>query len=406
MSNDFGVQRPQIARLANVSAVMRYILAHGPTSRVDLATGIGLTQGPMTRIVSTLLRQGLVREAEAQPAASGRGRPRVPIAINPDAMHIIAVHIGILQVTVSRVDLAGGVVASVSRDHQATVASVVEMSVQLCTEFIALQEVPILGVGVSIGGWIDAEAGVVRRSELLHWNEVPLRDMLEERLGQTVLLESTVRSHAVADMLYGAVANTSNFLHVFIGNVIELATVVDGRVLTGINGFGGNLAAWRIDDGLGDSQHAIDVISDTAVRDIARREGLIPKGGTYEELLELSDSEDPRALRARRLVVERARRSARLLTSLAFAFGPQEIVVSSHGIISRDATKALQQEFDFLMDRYPRPTLTFSQNWQSAVATGGAAVVLDRALSDYLLLQPAPVAAARVEGEEAERVIV
>src|SRR5690625_1204500 len=138
MTNKFGTHKPQKAGVANTSAVMRYLLREGPTSRVDLATGVGLTQGPITRIVTDLLERGLVQEAGTALKMGGRGRPRIPIRINHDALHVVSVHIGVLQVTVSRVNLSGGVVKSHSREHHGELKAVIRTITGLCEKLMTV----------------------------------------------------------------------------------------------------------------------------------------------------------------------------------------------------------------------------------------------------------------------------
>lgn len=239
-----------------------------------------------------------------------------------------------------------------------------------------------------MGGWVDADAGIVKRNELLRWNDVPVREMLSNRLDHRVFTESTVRAHAIADILYGAVENQASFLHVFIGNVIELATVVEGSVQPGLKGFGGDLSRWRIEDDRGDSYYAVDFISDMAIRDSAREAGIIPRNGSHKDLLDIATSETPQSSRARKLLVERARHAARMLAALTFAFGPDEIVVSQRSSALPEEIDGMRQEFESLMERYPRPKLTISPHWRSAIASGGAAIVLEQSLKDYTIFSP------------------
>jgi len=384
MTNKFGTHKPQKAGVANTSAVMRYLLREGPTSRVDLATGVGLTQGPITRIVTDLLERGLVQEAGTALKMGGRGRPRIPIRINRDALHVVSVHIGVLQVTVSRVNLSGGVVKSHSREHHGELKAVIRTITGLCEKLMTVNVAPVLGIGVTIGGWVNARSGTVKRSELLQWNDIELKNLLASKLPYPVMVESTVRSHAVADMLFGYVSDPSNFIHVFIGNVIEFASVVDGKVLDGVDGFGGNVSNWKIDDGLGGHGYVLDLLSDFAVLAEAKREGLLPNDGTWDDLLKLAGGNSSNSLRASRLLIDRSRRSANLLTLLAFALGPKEIVVSSRGIATKDEISSLKQAFAFQMARYPLPKLTVAQDWRKAIATGGAAVIIEDALNKHI----------------------
>lgn len=388
---DFGVRRPREARSANAAAVLRYLLAHGPTSRVDLAAGIGLTQGPVTRIVALLLELGLVREESAQPLATGRGRPPVPVAIVPDAWHFISAHVGLTQVTVARVDLAGTVLQERRAEHGGHPAAIAEQVSDLVAALREIHPSPVLGVGAVVGGWVDAEAGVVRRHDGLGWHDVPVGALLSEKLGEEVCVESAVRSHALADMIYGLMPGRSDFVHIFIGNVIEVASVIDGRVLRGLDGFGGDLSSWLLTDDDGHAARAADLLSDYVVRASAQREGLIPEDCTFEELVELAQSDARVSGRLNDLLADRARRAAPLIAGVASMMAPSAVVVSSGVVATPPAVAALESEYRRLMEGRPRPALRVLPHYRTALAIAGAAVALERVLlADPLFTARAP----------------
>src|SRR5688572_32234230 len=71
----------------------------------------------------------------------------------------------------------------------------------LCREVEAvLAEAPtIAGIGVSIGGPMDAAAGVILSPpHLPGWDAIPLRDLLEQRFGRPTAVEHDAKAGALA----------------------------------------------------------------------------------------------------------------------------------------------------------------------------------------------------------------
>src|SRR5919199_2867687 len=64
---------------------------------------------------------------------------------------------------------------------------------------------PVEAVGVSIGGPLDSEAGLILGPpHLPGWDEVPLRALLEARLALPVFVEHDARTGALAEWRFGA----------------------------------------------------------------------------------------------------------------------------------------------------------------------------------------------------------
>ena len=64
---------------------------------------------------------------------------------------------------------------------------------------------PPMAIGVSIGGPLDAERGIVYSPpNLPGWDAIPMRDMLVERFGAPAWVEHDARTGALAEWMFGA----------------------------------------------------------------------------------------------------------------------------------------------------------------------------------------------------------
>ncbi|MGP3769581.1 ROK family transcriptional regulator [Streptomyces sp. SDT5-1] len=92
-------------RRANLSLVLRYIAAHGPCARTEVAAGTGLVHASVTALVADLIERGLVADAGGV-ASGGRGRPRRLVSLVPGRVRTTAVHAAWGHITVMTADLA------------------------------------------------------------------------------------------------------------------------------------------------------------------------------------------------------------------------------------------------------------------------------------------------------------
>jgi glucokinase len=101
---------------------------------------------------------------------------------------------------------------------------------------------PAAAAGVAVPGIVDADRGIAAYSANLGWRDVPLRDLLSERLnGVPVALGHDVRTGGLAEGRIGAGRGADRFLFVPLGTGIAGAIGIDGRVEAGAHGFAGEI---------------------------------------------------------------------------------------------------------------------------------------------------------------------
>jgi glucokinase len=96
-------------------------------------------------------------------------------------------------------------------------------------------------VGVVVPGIVDEAAGIARFSANLGWREVPVRHLLEARLGLPVTLGHDVSAGALAEGAVGAARAVREYAFVAVGTGIAAALVLDGRLWRGAHGLAGEL---------------------------------------------------------------------------------------------------------------------------------------------------------------------
>ncbi|OEV05003.1 ROK family transcriptional regulator [Streptomyces oceani] len=129
------------------------------------------------------------------------------------------------------------------RGPDAVVETVLGFAAELRDYGLERYGTPPLAVGVVLPGIVDTAAGVARYAANLGWSDVPLRQLLCDRLGPElpVVLGHDVRTGGLAEGRVGAGAGVDRFLFVPLGTGIAGAIGLDGRVEPGAHGSAGEI---------------------------------------------------------------------------------------------------------------------------------------------------------------------
>ncbi|MCK1822419.1 ROK family protein [Streptomyces sp. XM83C] len=101
---------------------------------------------------------------------------------------------------------------------------------------------PASAAGVAVPGIVDERQGVAVYSANLGWRDLPLRELLTQRLGGIpVALGHDVRAGGLAEGRIGAGRGADRFLFVPLGTGIAGAIGIDGRVEAGAHGCAGEI---------------------------------------------------------------------------------------------------------------------------------------------------------------------
>ncbi|RKR88882.1 glucokinase [Micromonospora pisi] len=98
-----------------------------------------------------------------------------------------------------------------------------------------------VAVGIAVPGVVDQAAGVAVWSANLGFRDVPLRDLVSERLGLPSALGHDVRVGGIAEARLGAGRGDRYVLFTAIGTGIAAALTIDGTAFVGAHGAAGEL---------------------------------------------------------------------------------------------------------------------------------------------------------------------
>jgi predicted NBD/HSP70 family sugar kinase len=229
-----------LIRSINQSNLLNLIRSHGPISRPQLATLSGLSQVTVIKITNALIDRHLVLEKDY--AESTGGRRAGLLEINPEGGFAVGLIPQQYSLNAVILNLNSDLVYSQQwnitlRDNY---PQAIDLFVQCIEELFSNSGIPrekIIGVGLGMGGLIDAERGCCIDSWMMNWRNVEISHPLEDRLGIPVFLDNDVNCLAIYEKLFGQGQPYHHFLVVAIGGGVGLGIVINGDLYRGA--FGG-----------------------------------------------------------------------------------------------------------------------------------------------------------------------
>ncbi|NVJ27526.1 MULTISPECIES: ROK family protein [Myxococcus] len=145
------------------------------------------------------------------------------------------------------VDAAGKVLASAKVAlEERSPSGVVETIARAASEAVKSAGVVVGGCGVGAAAQIHKDSGVLSVAPNLGWRNVPLGQLLTDRLGQKVKVVNDLSAAAWGELHAGAGRGAQDLLVVFVGSGVGSAIIAGGHLLDGAGGVAGELGHIKV----------------------------------------------------------------------------------------------------------------------------------------------------------------
>ncbi len=232
---------PRLLRALNDRAALELLLNRGPLTRAQLGEMTGLSKVTASQLVERLEQRGLVRRVGEQ--AGGRGPNAQLYAVTPGSAHVIGVEVGPDRVVAACADITGTIIGRVelsTKDTDDPVGVVHSAVVRAATDAGA-DMTSVRRVVLGTPGLVDPETGEISFAwDLPRWHR-GLLDDLRRDLSTPVVFGNDVNMAAVAESSSGAATGVRDFVLIWIGRGVGLASVIDGRLHQGSTGAAGEI---------------------------------------------------------------------------------------------------------------------------------------------------------------------
>jgi predicted NBD/HSP70 family sugar kinase len=227
LSNLAAASRP-VQRAAAVAALRTEQL-----SRSDLIGRLGISSSSVTRVVRSLLDEGMIQEIGA--VSSTLGRPPVQLQLNAQYGHLVAVSCEGEQLRTGLYDLHGVEIRAntITLGDQILDLAIITKSIDAVQRDAGVAGKRLLGIAFSVPGVVDTRTGVVSEAPDLRWKEsVPLRALLEGIYGVPVTVDNDVNLMVMAEREQGGAVGADDVIYLYLGRSGVGAGIISGGRLT------------------------------------------------------------------------------------------------------------------------------------------------------------------------------
>ena len=232
---------PRLLRALNDRAALELLLARGPLTRAQIGEFTGLSKVTASQLVERLEGRGLVRRVGEQ--AGGRGPNAQLYAVTPGSAHVVGVDVGPDQVVTACADITGAVVgrAELSVRDTDDPVGVVHRTVLEAAGAAGAPMTSVRRVVLGTRGQVDPRTSDIAFAfDLPRWHR-GLLGKLREDLHTEVHFCNDVNLAAIAEANDGAAEGVDDFVLIWIGRGVGLATVLGGRLHHGTSGAAGEI---------------------------------------------------------------------------------------------------------------------------------------------------------------------
>ncbi len=231
-------------RKVNRSLILNTLRLHAPVSRAQVANITGLTRGTVSNIVNSLIEEGLVLEDQLQD--SKVGRPSILLRLRPDGGAVIGVEIGVDFISVLLTNFVAELlwetrVKTSPSQSQTDIIHQAETYIEQALDIAKEHTLRPLGIGVGLPGLVNVRQGNLIMAPNLHWQNVPLRLMWNQRFHLPIYIDNEANLSTLGEYYFGVARHTDNFIYLSSDIGLGGGVMLDGRLFRGANGYGGEI---------------------------------------------------------------------------------------------------------------------------------------------------------------------
>ena len=232
---------PSLLRELNDRAALDLLLGGELLTRSQISEYTGVSKVTVSQMLTRLEERGLVTIAGEQ--AGGRGPNAALYSVVPSSAYVAGLYVDFDLVSAAVADVTGRRVAEVSGNPNGAEDPVelVRGTVERACARAGIEVTRLSALVIGSPGVVDPRTGDPRLAvNLPAWHEGAL-DALKDAWHKPVVIENDVNLAAMAERADGAAAGADDFVLVWLGVGLGLATILGGRLHRGTAGAAGEI---------------------------------------------------------------------------------------------------------------------------------------------------------------------
>src|SRR5580693_1870870 len=232
---------PSLLRELNDRAALGLLLGGEMLTRSQISEYTGVSKVTVSQMLTRLEERGLVVIAGEQ--AGGRGPNAALYSVVPSSAYVAGLYVESDLVSAAVADVTGRRVAEVSGNPNAgeDPVELVRGTVERACASAGIEVTRLSALVIGSPGVVDPRTGDPRLAvNLPAWHEGAL-DALKSAWHKPVVIENDVNLAAMAERADGAAAGADDFVLVWLGVGLGLATILGGQLHRGTAGAAGEI---------------------------------------------------------------------------------------------------------------------------------------------------------------------
>jgi len=232
---------PSLLRELNDRAALDLLLGGEMLTRSQISEYTGVSKVTVAQMLARLEDRGLVTIAGEQ--AGGRGPNAALYSVVPSSAYVAGLYVDLDLVSAAVADVTGRWVAEVSGNPNGTddPAELVRRTVERACAAAGVDVTQLSALVIGSPGVVDPRTGDPQLAvNLPAWHEGAL-DAIKSAWHTPVVIENDVNLAAMAEQADGAAAGADDFVLVWLGVGVGLATMLGGRLHRGTTGAAGEI---------------------------------------------------------------------------------------------------------------------------------------------------------------------
>ena len=216
--------------------ILSLIRKHSPITKGQLEQLAGLKLPTLNRIVNILLEEKVIQASDT--GESSGGRKPLLFSLAPSSGYIIGVDISRTYTKVALMDMSCKIIKSEVFGMFQTSTPVFTMSrvTDIIFDFTTdIDKSKLLGIGVGVPGPLNKEKGLLLNTMNFPaegWNNVSIKDKLEEATGLLVFVENGANLAALGEYCSGSGKSFDTLAYVISGVGLRLGIVAEGNLVS------------------------------------------------------------------------------------------------------------------------------------------------------------------------------
>jgi transcriptional regulator of PTS gene len=220
--------------------ILRYYINNGENTLAELGKEMDVSIPTITKLVGELIDEGYVFDFGKVETNGGR-RPNI-YGLNPESGYFLGVDIKRFRINLAIINFKGDIVESkmaIPFTYENTQASldILCEHVNRFVDDLSIPKAKIISAGINISGRVNTNTG--NSYSFYFFNEKPLSEVLQERIGIHVSIDNDSRSMAYGEYMKGVVNGEKDVLFVNVSWGLGLGIITDGKLHYGKSGFSG-----------------------------------------------------------------------------------------------------------------------------------------------------------------------